>query len=132
MIASNLKAIYEQKRKGFYDMAGSVVLLTDTGNICVVNNSEEESFASTQIITKEKAFNVYEEQGKMVVVDKNDGLKVKNIEYVHVSQYTNKVIEDILSPSTQKLLPNIEQGYLAHKMLFEYMELQGVKDLNVT
>lgn len=46
IIASNLKSIYEQKRKGFYDITGSIVLLTDTGNICVVNDNEEESFAS--------------------------------------------------------------------------------------
>lgn len=132
MVASNLKSIYETKRKGFYDMVGSIILETEKRNICVFNNMENESIASIQIITSNKVYNIFEEQKKMLLIEKENAIELKEINFVYVSQYINIVIESIISTNSSIMLPNIEEGYIAHKILFEYMKRNNIEKLNIT
>jgi len=132
MVVSNLKSIYETKRKSFYDMVGSIILETEKRNICVFNNMENESFASIQIITSNKIYNVFEEQKKMLIIEKDNVSELKEINFVYVSQYINTVIESIISSNSSIMLPDIEEGFIAHKILFEYMKRNNVENLNIT
>ena len=130
--STHLKSIYEQKRKGFYDMAGHIQLMTPEGNICVINNTCNDSFASIQIITNNYLYNVFEQENKMVYIDRKNGFHIENLKYKFVSQYTHKLIQNILNEKESKLLPDVKESFIAHKILFDYMKLVKTADLNIT
>ena len=132
IVSSNVKSVYEQKREGFYDIAGNLVLQTESGNICVINNTQNQSIASIQIITENKIYNIFEEQEKIVIVDSESGVNIENIEYVFVSQYTQQIIKDIFLNNQTNLIPDITQGYLSHKLLFEFMDTHNINNINIT
>ena len=125
--------IYEQKRTGFYDVFGSVILRDANNNLCVINNSDFDSIASIQIITEEKIFTIYEQQKILTIINKRSPGKIdiKHLEYKYVSQYTHNIIESILS-AKKSILPDIDEGFLSHKILFDYLKLNQLKKLNIT
>lgn len=129
-------SVYEQKRKGFQDIAGTVVLRVNNNNLCVINNTEFDSIASIQIITEKKIYTIYEQQKVMTIIDKSLSGKVEvvQLKYTHVSQYTHLLIEAISNGEMEgnKVLPNIQASYLSHKMLFDYLELMHAKEINIT
>lgn len=132
IVSSSVKSVYEQKRKGFYDIAGNVIVQTDDGNICVVNNTENPGLASIQIITQDKIYNIFEEQEKIVTVDKNSGVQIEDIKPVFVSNYTHKIVEDIFENKYTNLIPDINEGYLSHMILFDYIRIHHLEDVNFT
>ena len=68
----------------------------------------------------------------MLIIEKDNVSELKEINFVYVSQYINTVIESIISSNSSIMLPDIEEGFIAHKILFEYMKRNNVENLNIT
>jgi predicted dehydrogenase len=128
--------VYDQKRKGFQDMAGAVILRTDNNNLCVINNSEFEGLATIQINTEQKCWTIYELQKVMTVVDKElpGKVDVRVLDYKYVSQYTHLLVTSIMNNKmiSDAILPDLKGSYLAHKMLFDALKARGAGNINIT
>lgn len=129
---STFAEIYEQKRAGFYDVSGSIIL-ENPGFRAIIVNSETENIRTAQIIAKGNVFNVNEDQRTMTKLDikQKSPVIVENIEYSFVSQYMSEVILQIINEEYDKInLPNIKNSYIQHKILFDYFDYHSIKDLN--
>ncbi len=125
---------YEQKRKGFFDVAGSIEL--ESGNFrAFITNDNFENFRTSQIITEFTVYNVHEDQRVMTKVKKNPtgNLISENISYSFVSQYMTSVISSIVNDDFDSIpLPDFKSSYFQHKVLFDYLAKHSIKDLNFT
>ena len=131
IIGSTVKDIFEQKRMGFYDVAGSLLLRTEKGNQLYINSSDNADISSVQFINDTKIYNYYELQQKMVTIDENNDVKIISAKELYVSNYMTDVIENLLN-NTKYVLPDIYESQTAHRMLFEYLRINDLKDLNIT
>jgi predicted dehydrogenase len=134
IITTTFSAVYEQKRAGFYDVTGSLVLEKSSFK-AFIGNSSEEDLRTAQIITKEFVYNVHEDQRIMIKVNKQNGKLVisENIEYSFVSKYMTELIRNIISGNFNKInLPGIEDSYQQHKIIFDYLKKHSIEDLNFT
>ena len=125
---------YEQKRKGFFDITGSIEL--ESGNFrAFINNDSSENFRTAQIITEDTVYNVHEDQRIMTKVKKNPigNLVTETISYSFVSQYMTPVITNIINNNFEAIpLPDFESSFSRHKILFDYLAKHSLKDLNFT
>lgn len=125
---------YEQKRKGFFDVTGSIELVS--GNFrAFINNDNFENFRTAQIITEHIVYNVHEDQRIMTKVKKNTAgnLITDNISYSFVSQYMTSVINRIINDDFLSIpLPDFKSSYFQHKVLFDYLAKHSILDLNFT
>lgn len=131
IISTKVFKTHESKRKGFFDFSGNIKFKVNEGVICELNNSNKTSVEYIQIITDQKIFNIYENLNKVVKITK-DSLNILDIETPFQSKLTSKVIEDMMKVKSNGLLPNLEEAYLSHKILFEFMENNKISDLNIT
>lgn len=125
---------YEQKRKGFFDITGSVEL--ESGNFrAFINNDGFDNFRTAQIITDDTVYNVHEDQRIMTRVKKNPAgnLASETISYSFVSQYMTSVIANIINNDFDAIpLPSLEGSFIQHKILFDYLQKHSIQDLNFT
>lgn len=124
---------YEQKRKGFYDVAGSIELESN-GFRAYINNSRYENLRTAQIISSDRVINLIEDLGVMSTVEKlrKGTAVVERIEYAFVSVYMREIIEKIIGNDGSILLPTLASAYLPHNVLFEYLKKHDLKTLNFT
>jgi predicted dehydrogenase len=128
---SHVKEIYEQKRESFYDLAGSIHLMDDNGNIAVINNTSSESIVSIQIITQNILYNIFQQHQKMLEIDKGGTFNVKKINYIQISEYMHNVIMDIINDNRSKL-PTVDESIIAHRILFDFLNIHNLNTLNIT
>lgn len=136
ILTSRKSEVYETKRKGYCDFSGEMLLETNNSNLCFVRAvktaSEKEKASLIDIFSDEKQFRIYEFAKKMIVSDMSNSIKVLDIEIPYISQITDKIVENIVNDKEAPKLPDIFQAYLAHKILFEYMKINNVENLNIT
>ena len=123
--------VHEIKRKGFFDFYGSLVVTLNQGIRCMVIASEDHKVTSVGIMTKTKEYRVFEAAGQMVVCDYPAQVSVQAIDALPTSRLTDVAITEILGQGPVGL-PSLQQVYLAHKILFEAMEINGLQKLNIT
>ena len=131
IIGSTVKYVFEQKRMGFYDVAGNLLLRTEKGNLLNINSSDNINISSVQFINDTDMYNYFELQQKMVTIDKNNKVKINSVKELYISNYMTDVIESILN-NTNYILPDIYESETAHRMLFEYLRINDLEDLNIT
>lgn len=125
---------YEQKRKGFYDIVGSIEL--QSGNFKgFINNSSDESFRTAQIITDHAVYNVHEDQKVFTKITKGTqgNPEIEALTYSFVSQYMADVINNIINKNYKDIpLPDLEFSFSQHKILFDYLKKHNLEELNFT
>jgi predicted dehydrogenase len=125
---------YEQKRKGFFDITGSMEL--ESGNFkAFINNDGFDNFRTAQIITDNTVYNVHEDQRVMTKIKKarEENLISESISYSFVSQYMTSVVSNIIENKFEEIpLPSLEESFVQHKVLFEYLSKHSLLDLNFT
>lgn len=125
-------SVFESKRKGYYDFAGEMILALDKKNLCCLKATEADNLFSIAITTKGKEYTIYENVDKIVISDISGNVKISPIKKIHTSETTDKVFTQIAANKNTSLLPDIYQAYLAHKMLFDYMQFHGQEKVNIT
>lgn len=131
-VGSTVNYVFEQKRSGFYDIAGSLSLRTKKGNMLNINSSESPDISSVQIIANNKIYNYFELHQNIIEIEKGKGIKVNSAKERYISNYMTDIIENIVKKNNNHILPDIFESYTPHKMLFEYLNLHNLNDLNIT
>ena len=90
----------------------------------------QKSGKSSQIM--KMTFLYYELQNIVVEINSQKKFNYHNVINYHVSEYMDKVIESILDVNLKPLLPDIKNSYLAHQMLYDYLNINGLSDINFT
>jgi predicted dehydrogenase len=132
LLSSKAFGLCETKRPGCHDFYGEMVVALDSGSLAFLDAARGENVYSVKIVTRAKEYNVFEFTKKMVVVDSSNRLTVREIEVPFISQTTGRIVADIIEAKKVPDLPTIEQSYLAHKILFEYMESNSLENANIT
>ncbi len=132
IIDSSVKYVFEQKRKGFYDVAGNILISTERGQFLNVNSSENPNISSVQFINETDIYNYFEIQKKLLKLDKKNKLRIDSAEDLYISNYMTEVIINILTKKDKCILPDINESYIPHKILFEYLMINHLDDLNFT
>lgn len=132
VLLTKMGEVFDSKRKGFVDFSGDLILRSGQGDLAVLRAFEEEGNFSLCVTTKQNEFKVYEDHGKMLITDQSGKFIEKRIEVVHVSQLSSKVMADFISKGATEILPDIEQTYLAHRILFDFMERNDTVGLKIT
>lgn len=126
---------YEQKRKGFFDMYGEIVISNGkcTGRFI---NSKLNGMRSFGIVTEEKTVSVYEDQRFMTVLDKKDKKApvISEIEYHFASKYMTRIINNFLQGDINSSgeLVSLDEAFYSHRVVYEFMEKTGNRELNIT
>jgi predicted dehydrogenase len=129
---SKKEEVYETKRTGYSDFSGEMLLNINEESNCFFMAERKQMPIMIDINTEKKQLRIFESADKMVVVNSDsDGINLSDYEIVNTSQITDKVIEDIMNKKKPQL-PDIFESYLAHKILFEYMRINGLEEVNIT
>jgi len=127
---------YEQKRKGFYDMYGEVIIRSEKRGTGRFINTEHGGIRTIEIMQEDKVVSVYEDQRVMTILNKKDNktIETREAEYVYASQYLTRVIKNYLNGNINLTgeLVDLEEAYLSHSIVFDYMEKTGNRNLNIT
>lgn len=127
---------YEQKRKGFYDMYGELIIRSEKNGTGRFINTELGGIRTLDILLEDKVISVYEDQRVMTILRKSDNktIETREAEYLFASQYLPHVINNYLNGKINLTgeLVDLEEAYLSHKILFNYMERTGNRNLNIT
>lgn len=133
VVFSEVSSVYEQKRQGFYDLAGTIGLSDKKGNIAVFRNQAVNSVASIQIVTENYLYTIHESQNTLIKIGPDKKIEVKDLNVRFVSTYIHEVVDLIFNGQHNEVyLPTIEQSYLAHKVLFDYVSTHVSSPLNIT
>ena len=133
--AMDYAGIYEQKRRGFYDMYGEAVVRIPGRGTARFINTETEGIRTLIIGLQEKVISVYEDQRLMTVVNRVDKTVTQHeFQYRFASQYMTSVIENYLNGDVNASgeLVTLEEAFRSHRIIYDYMEKSGNKDLNIT
>jgi len=127
--SKQLKAVYEQKRQGFQDATGHLVLRGKNA-LAVINNSNVETTPScVQLITDTTIYSIFESEDLIIEVDKKNGLVHNKVNIRFVSQYMHEQL--LKCYRGEKLeLATLQESILAHEILFEFMRDAG--EINIT
>jgi hypothetical protein len=134
LINSSFSKIYEQKRPGFFDVIGSIEIKSAEFH-GFINNSGVENLRTVQILTKDKVYNVFEDQRVLNQINKNNSELnfSETISYSFVSQYMTDLIQKIITNKFESIdLPSIESSYFQHKLIFDYLSKHSFSKLNFT
>ncbi|MBT3465324.1 Gfo/Idh/MocA family oxidoreductase [archaeon] len=124
---------YEQKRKGFFDFSANMIIKFDDMHEVQINfdNEEKEKIEFVEINLKNEIYKIFDFKEKYLVIDNKLNIKEKDFVIMHVSMITDETIMEILENKKPKM-PNIEESFLSHKILFEIMKENGLDELNIT
>lgn len=123
---------YEQKRKGFHDIAGIINIDLENGKFATINSKlNPDGVSSINIISDTKSYTILENLDTLITVDKENGVKIEPLNVRFVSMYMNEVVDSIID-GERIILPSIQESEASHKILFEYVESLNVKELNIT
>jgi hypothetical protein len=127
---------YEQKRKGFYDMYGELIIRSEKSGTGRFINTELCGVRALDIMLEDKVISVYEDQRVMTILKKTDNktIEIREAEYLFASQYLPYVINNYLDGNINLTgeLVDLEEAYNSHKIVFDYMERTGNRNLNIT
>ena len=129
ILNSEIESIYETKREGFFDFSGRLTLKLGK-NLSLININNQKTIPSIEIITENKIYKIDEEKQKIIIID-NKNLKINKFELPHTSQITDKIIQNILNNKIPNI-PTIEETYLPHKILFNFMKKNNIQNINFT
>jgi len=133
--AMDYAGIYEQKRRGFYDMYGeAVVRVPGRGTARFINN-ETDGIRTIIIGLNNKVISVYEDQRLMTIMNRADKkITQHEFQYRYTSQYMTSVVENYLNGDVNSSgeLVTLEEALLSHRIIYDFMERSGNKDLNIT
>lgn len=133
VVFSEVSSVYEQKRPGFFDLAGTIGLSDKKGNIAVFRNQAVNSVASIQIVTENYLYTIHETQNTLIKIGPDKKVEIKDLNVRFVSTYIHEVVDLIFNGKYNEVyLPTIEQSYLAHKVLFDYVSTHVSSPLNIT
>ncbi len=124
--------IYNTKRKGFKDFEGSVVFSINKNIICSVSATDKESLETYDIAASDRQYFINESVSRINIVDKKGKQEEEAMNVLFLSQITGKVVKDIIKGAQHVKLPRIEETFLAHKILFDYMKRAKISTLNFT
>lgn len=127
---------YEQKRTGFYDMYGELIIESELNGTGRFINSRTNGIRTLDFMLQDKVISVYEDQRLMTVVHKADKKtpEVKEAEYLFASKYLSQIIINYLSGEVNFSgeLVSLDEAYVSHNLVYNYMEITGNKNLNIT
>jgi predicted dehydrogenase len=136
LTAYDLHGIYEQKRKGFYDMYGEITIRVPGRGAGRFINSEVNGLRSLIIGLEDRVISVFEDQRVMTVVEKKSNNTISSLEvgYQFASHYLTRIIENFIKGDINASgeLVTLEEGYLSHRIIFDFMKATGNIDLNIT
>jgi predicted dehydrogenase len=127
---------YEQKRPGFYDIYGELIIKSERNGMGRFINSRTNGIRAIEIMLENKFITVYEDQRTLTIINKNDTgtAEVRHIEYLFASNYMTRIIINFLDGSINLSgeLVTLDEAFNSHKLVFDYMEITGNKYLNIT
>jgi predicted dehydrogenase len=127
---------YEQKRKGFYDMYGELIIRSEKNGTGRFINAESNGIRTLEVMLADKVISVYEDQRVMTIIRKTDNktIEVREVEYLFASQYLPHVINNYLNGNINLSgeLVDLETAYISHRIIFDFMERTGNRNLNIT
>jgi len=116
VVKSQLEAAFNSKRAGYQDFYGSLKVEIDGGQVCTFVSRQKDQTAIIEISSNRNQYLIDESK----------------IEAPYTSQISDKVVSDLIEKGETDKLPDIFQSYLAHKILFDYMQQVGRENANVT
>lgn len=132
MSYSTSSLVYEQKRKGFEDIAGTILLNNQKGHLAVIRSLMSDiSPSSIQICSDKKIYTIYESLNRLVVADKDGGVDIQDLNVKFVSQYMNEIVDAIFT-DRDVCLPTIENSRLSHDLLFDFLKIHKLEGINIT
>lgn len=124
--------VFKSKRPGFWDFSGEIAFCINEQNLCFLKAAQGGSISSIRISCENNEFNIFEFAKKMLVLDsRKASVQISDIEIPLSSQVMVKAIHAICHRNNVEL-PTIFQSYLAHKILFECMQMNKLEKLNIT
>lgn len=136
LTAYDLQGIYEQKRKGFYDMYGEITIRVPGKGTGRFINSEVNGIRTLMIGLEDRVISVFEDQRLMTVVERKskNTISTREAGYQFASHYLTRVIENFIKGdiNASEELVTLEEGYLSHRIIFDFMKATGNIDLNIT
>ena len=129
---SNVNELFQQKRDGFSDIAGSVRFSSPEGSTLTVTSNETVNVSSVDIMFGNRFCCYFEQQEKVIQIRPNEDLCIKDVRAPLVSDYIANVISRIWDGEHSGYLPRAEHCYTAHKMLFEFLRTNKIGGLNFT
>lgn len=130
------QGVYEQKRKGFYDMYGELTLRTAEGNTGRFINSSVEGIRTMVILLKGKVISVFEDQRITTILNKSDSKIITSIEaqYDFTSNYMKRIMENYIDGNINITgeLVSLNEAQKSHQVIYDYMRLTKNKNLNIT
>lgn len=128
--SSTAFGLTETKRGGCFDFYGDMSLLLDNRDAAFFRAAQKDCVFSVKISTEDKEYNVFEYSKKMVITDRSGEVRTEEIEVPFVSQTTSKIVAQIMEGEKPDL-PTVEESYLAHKILFDYMRKNSLEGVNI-
>lgn len=131
IVYSKISKPWETKRKGFFDISGDIIVLFDEMNICHLGDSNNRILFEVSIRNNDILYSIFETKKKMIFTPSLDSPMVENIEIPYTSKIMDKVVDDIFC-RRKPILPDINDVYLSHKILFDLLEMNNLRSLNIT
>ena len=127
---------YTQKRKGFFDMYGEIVIKFPGRATGRFINTAINGLRTMTVATKEKTVLINEDQRVRTEIHKNDrgNAKVTGIDYAFASNYMTGIIENFLKGNINSSgeLVALDEAFSSHAIVYDFMERTGNKSLNIT
>jgi predicted dehydrogenase len=128
--------VYETKRRGFYDCAGEMLVRFDRSKLAFFKAEKLSGAFSIKLAGHQREYNWYEYSNKMTAIDVTGEFSsdyiATDITIPYISQLTDKVVVDLRRNQRTKILPTLEQAFLAHKLLFTYLNMNKIAGTNIT
>lgn len=136
MVNSNYFGTYEQKRSGFYDVYGDILLNIEPNGYALFTNYNIDNVRSLQINSEDGVINVLEDEGVFTIVKKrgNSIVHKEECKVLFASSYLTEIIESFLKNSYEQRtdLVSLSEALFSHKIIFDYFERHSIDDLNIT
>lgn len=124
--------VYETKRPGYFDCYGEMALVLDEKDMCVLKACQEADVLTVKIISGNKQYDIFELSKTMYKNDRSQKITSWPIVIPYLSDQTDIFVRELLDKGSTDLLPNVEQAFLSHQILFEYLKRSGLEGINVT
>lgn len=124
--------VYESKRKGFFDFEGEIVFMLNKNIICTITARDAQTIETYDIVAEDRQYFINESVKKMIVTDKWKNQKEVPMDVLYISQLSGDVVSSLFKGEQYVKLPRIEQTYLAHKILFDYIDKEKISGINFT
>lgn len=132
IVESKLHKTFQTKRKDYVDMYGEIAVEISNGMCCTFSSCENSNVFSIEIDSERNRFRIFESENRMEIADKYGSIEQKRLEIPYTSQIMDIAIADLLKSGRTRKLPDIFEAFLAHKMLFNYLNNHKLTGMNIT